>query len=460
MSVFLDLFKDLPAPGGYASDQVLRDFGDGLVLRRAGPDDVEPLACFSAAAQADAPEFERIEYLAQWTRELLGGSHPRMTVDHAMLVEDTRKKRVASTLMLIPHHFRYAGVDVLSGQPELISTHPDYRGRGLVRAQFDVAHAWSAERGDALQFIEGIPYYYRQFGYELAIPSQTGETVLREAIPAALPKGVRVREAVETDTALLDSLNRARSEREMLFCRREAADWRFDFNQRKETSYRYRVWRVVEDEDGRALGAFAQMPVVIDGQLWATFVECAELEALDRFVDAVLVTLVAAGDELADDEEPLTAIRFAIGSSHPTFDRLRASGSSAEAGNPFYARVPEVAGFLRTVAPGLSARLADTKFRDYDGELKLSFYRSGVGLRFEAGQLIEVDSWSPDTEHLGDVAFPGPHVSPDPLWTALPRGTGPRHRGRAHEQRRAGRALRHPLPDRPDKSLVHRLVET
>ena len=34
------------------------------------------------------------------------------------------------------------------GRPEAVGTRPEYRRRGLVRAQFEVIHAWSAERGE------------------------------------------------------------------------------------------------------------------------------------------------------------------------------------------------------------------------------------------------------------------------------------------------------------------------
>ena len=43
----------------------------------------------------------------------------------------------------------------------------------------------------------------------------------------------------------------------------------------------------------------------------------------------------------------------------------------------------------------------------FTGDLQISFYRDGVGLRFAAGRLAEVDRWQPSTEAPGDAAFPG-----------------------------------------------------
>ena len=52
---------------------------------------------------------------------------------------------------------------------EMVATHPEYRHRGLVRAQIRRFHEVVRERGFDLSLIEGIPYYYRQYGYGYAI---------------------------------------------------------------------------------------------------------------------------------------------------------------------------------------------------------------------------------------------------------------------------------------------------
>ena len=70
---------------------------------------------------------------------------------------------------LISQTWTYDGIPFGVGRPELVGTQPEYRKRGLVRAQFEVIHAFSAERGEMVQAITGIPFYYRQFGYEMAM---------------------------------------------------------------------------------------------------------------------------------------------------------------------------------------------------------------------------------------------------------------------------------------------------
>ncbi len=57
------------------------------------------------------------------------------------------------------------GVELPGGQIEYVATDPAHQRQGLVRAQFDWHHRRSTERGDLAQFITGIPYLYRRFGY-------------------------------------------------------------------------------------------------------------------------------------------------------------------------------------------------------------------------------------------------------------------------------------------------------
>jgi predicted acetyltransferase len=77
-------------------------------------------------------------------------------------------------MCLIPQTWTYAGVPFGVGRPEAVGTDPDYRRRGLIRMQFEVLHGKSAAMGHLVQGITGIPWYYRQFGYEYALDLDGG----------------------------------------------------------------------------------------------------------------------------------------------------------------------------------------------------------------------------------------------------------------------------------------------
>lgn len=149
-----------------------QELANGLVLRSLSEghaSDRARLPDFYAAinGEGDPPEVQ--EGLRIWTRDLMDG-HPTVTPDDIFVVVDpARDDLIASATLLIPQTWRYEEIAFPVGRPELVGTHADYRGRGLVRALFDMVHDRSAALGHMMQGITGIPHFYRQFGYTMAV---------------------------------------------------------------------------------------------------------------------------------------------------------------------------------------------------------------------------------------------------------------------------------------------------
>src|SRR3990172_5714663 len=172
------MIQDMPR-----EQTILHDLGDGLILRRATPADAEALSAFNGRIHSDAGPEQPDLRVAAWTRDLLAGNHPTFDAADFTIVEDTRTGAIVSSLNLISQTWSYAGIEFGVGRPELVGTHPDYRRRGLVRAQFEVIHQWSAERGEMVQAITGIPWYYCQFGYEMGLELGGGRIGYTPNIP-------------------------------------------------------------------------------------------------------------------------------------------------------------------------------------------------------------------------------------------------------------------------------------
>ena len=109
-------------------------------------------------------------------------------------MEDDTTHKIVSTTCLIPWNLCFAGLDLRAAQLEMVLTHPDYRGRGLVRKQIARYEQAAAERGYDLNIIWGIPYYYRQFGYAYTIEGGTFESLPAWNIPVdAVGVGLAIR---------------------------------------------------------------------------------------------------------------------------------------------------------------------------------------------------------------------------------------------------------------------------
>ncbi|MFD5921234.1 GNAT family N-acetyltransferase [Kitasatospora sp. NPDC058201] len=169
---------------------------DGLVLREAGPADLEQIGAL-----------------------LTERGEPGDALDHRLVVDDPDAgypscavvvdgDRVVSTATLLDEEVRIGSVRLPAGQVELVATDSAYEGRGLVRALMRWAHDRSAARGHLVQVMIGIPYFYRLFGYEYAIdiprtqavrslPTGEGAPLLRAAGPADIPAVTALQDAAQ-----------------------------------------------------------------------------------------------------------------------------------------------------------------------------------------------------------------------------------------------------------------------
>ncbi|KAF9941443.1 hypothetical protein BGZ75_006798 [Mortierella antarctica] len=178
------------------------DLGDGLIMRWSTHADTENVGNLIADAfrwvPLGNPHFPRDrvpddnEVMRAASRRLLSGKSPVMTEYDYALVEDTKREKgfnpIVACVSLHQDRAYYGSVDVTFGKPELIATDPAYRNRGLVRKlMVQMVHPESEARGDILQFIPGIQYFYRQFGYEYGLNLGAGSTI--ETADAITPLG-------------------------------------------------------------------------------------------------------------------------------------------------------------------------------------------------------------------------------------------------------------------------------
>lgn len=396
---------------------LIRDLGDGLILRHATLADTERLVAFHGDVHRDPGVEEPDERVAVWTRDLMAGGHPSFSAADFALVEDTRQGTVVSSACLIPQTWSYEagpgcpGVEFGVGRPELVGTHPDYRRRGLVRAQFEVLHEWSAEQGHHLQAITGIPWYYRQFGYEMALSLGGGRCGYKPQVPG-LKDGAnepyRVRPAMEADLTFVARLYRQGAERSLVTCVRDEVLWRYELDGKSEQSVDRRELRVIETADGEPVGMLIHPPGLWRGRSVATGYELKPGISWLAVTPSVVRYLWATGAEYAagDKKQELDSFAFRLGTEHPVYQVLHDGLPHTLKPYAWYLRVPDLAGFLRTIRPALEQRLSRSLVVGYSGELKVSFYRGGLRLLFDRGRLAAEEIWQPSPHDSGKAAFP------------------------------------------------------
>jgi GNAT acetyltransferase-like protein len=382
---------------------VIRDLADGLVLRCAHPDDEAPLAAFVGDVLRVQDGAEPSGSLTAWTHDLIGGRHPTFRPGDATLVVDRRTGAIVSCLHLLSHTWTYGGVPIAVGQPELIGTLPERRGAGLVRAQFEVVHRWSAERGQRLLVITGIPWFYRQFGYELAIERGGGPRFFLDALsqPPVPAPGWRVRPAAEADVPFLVALSGEAAARSLLAVPRDAALWRYELAGKRAGSAARREVSILE-RDGEAVGYLAHGSELWGGSLTVTAFEVRAGASWREAWITALGHLKEAGAAMASETPGgrCTALSFwLLGSVHPLYGVFRFQ--DWDDAYAWYARIPDMTAFLGAVVPALERRLAASPCAGHSGELTLGFYTDGVRLSLARGTITGVEAMRSDATVRG-----------------------------------------------------------
>lgn len=295
---------------------------DGLVLRTAGP--------------SDLPQIGQL---------LADRGEPADRLDHRLAVEDPDLgwqacavvldgDRVVSTALLLDESIRLADVLLPAGQVELVATHPDYEGRGLVRALMGWAHERSEARGHLLQVMVGIPYFYRLFGYEYAVDIPPARQLVEP--PADRPEAV-LRRAQVSDIPALTRLHDAAQSAADVAMPHPPARWRWLLQHEASSTW-------LLERDGVAV-ASARAGVPDDGVL------VAETTAIDREAAGALLAAMVG--------EHGTNLRIVdrAGTTGEAWDGLLAPAQ--DDAKQYYVRLPAPERVLDAVRPVLRRRLAD-----------------------------------------------------------------------------------------------------
>jgi predicted N-acetyltransferase YhbS len=338
-----------------------------LVLRTVRDErDIERFAAFHTAIN-DAVQGETCANLLR--------HHPDITDDDFLLIEDKSRGDIVSTVCLIPWQHRCEEVTLRVAMLEMVATHPNYRQRGLVRALIKRFHQIVSERHFDFIIIEGIPYYYRQFGYAYAMDHGRMDSLPVWRIPdlpASATERYQRRPATLDDLPTLTQLYQRAIAPLQWATLRPPAYWRYLLQ-----AANYPVQMVEDRQTGEVTGYLCAIQQPIAGRTRVFESSLADAAT-------ALSVLRQLKQETANELQlgwPLTNTLLQVG---------RSLGSTPMAGDQWLLRIPDVAALLSKLAPVLERRLAASSWAGLTATLLINLFRQAFALRFIDGKLYEI----------------------------------------------------------------------
>lgn len=320
--------------------------------------------------------------------------YPPMTLDHLFAV--TYCDEAVASLVLIPQTWVIDGVELKVAEMGCVATHPNHRGRGLQRMlneRFDEA---AEDGGYDLCALAGIPFFYRQFGYEYSLDLDHKTTVAVSELPDTQPS-LEARAFTEADTPAAAELLGSYNSRYMVHCPRTAPVWRMQHMIGIYSGEPYEGYTLHEGGLVQAYVRIQPRPrdrtLVLKEAGVAAGAHGRVLAFLRRYcVENGLETLVST-----------------LGYVDPLSELLAGLGAEQSPPYGWQVKIVDNVRLLEKIAPLLESRLARTRYSGLSERLNLNFRRFSVDLVFESGKVAGVSlssDCSDRTIGLNPYVFP------------------------------------------------------
>lgn len=351
-----------------------KPLGNGLALKSiATREDVERLAVFNNEIHGHGVD--------AMTRALIL-NHPHTQPEHWIYVEEEATGRIVSSLCLLPWRWNYAGVELRSGEMGICGTLPEFRNRGLVRILMARHKELLAEGGFHISNIQGIPYFYRQFDYEYAIPLEGGWLLDFTQIPDTSTEGFSYRLAAVKDIPALMQMYEATERQLDLSAMRDADEWRFMLEQSRGSATEQDFFLLLDAVDhpvgfwGIQRGGFGDALNVCETSQMSPDLSAVALS----FLKGIAV------------ERGKPNIRLLGSESSSMIQTALVNGAQVAWKYAWQIHIPDAGYLLKAIAPVLEKRIAESAFAGLTRTVIINLYKKSFAVHFEADKVSGVDA--------------------------------------------------------------------
>ncbi len=302
--------------------------------------------------------------------------------------------KMVASLNIIPQTWSIGGIPLKVAEMGMVTTLPEYRKRGLQRTLNAHYDEYIAEGGFDLSVIEGIPFFYRQFGYEYTIPLDVEAEMPLSKI--AYEKTPDIRPFRRSDISKAVGLLGESQKKFLVHSVRPEA-----------------VWRAQEETGWQADWAFKGFVLEERGEVVAYFrlslkgdtIYLVEISNTNnRQADKILGFIRSYGEELG-----ASRLVTRVSHSEPIIDELLKSGGEAHKPYAWQVKIVDHKRVFENLAPLFTKRIADSRHRNLTDDIKINLYRQCLALNIVDGKVERVvpcEGLRKDEIRINPVVFP------------------------------------------------------
>jgi predicted acetyltransferase len=374
----------------------LEKIGDNLILRIAEENEEEIDRIIKLNIQVHGEDLKNYIYR-------LFNDHPNRKDHIWFYIEDELKDKIVSSGLLFPEIWDFEGINIPICEMGFVATAEEYRDHGLFSKINQCYEKIMQERGYILSVIRGVPFFYRRYGYEFAIPLDYGYKVSFDEIPESENYDIRIRRALEADIENLENLYNQWAEKYSITQKFNSKPFIYKYLNDKYTEFQFRTYVLEEKKEVQAFFCVGEYFGTENVIMLTSALSCRQiLRMLDFWKNEC--------KKQNNLRENSILILNPPNSELSSF--LLSLGATIENKWGWQIKIPNLKKFFDAIRPLMERRIKNSIFRDMNKIIKISTYRENLHICFRNGEIkqIELRKGFPEEPDY-DLKVPNSHLT-------------------------------------------------
>ncbi|MBT7187334.1 GNAT family N-acetyltransferase [Candidatus Bathyarchaeota archaeon] len=303
--------------------------------------------------------------------------HPVMNKEHFFMVK--KGEKVVAGLLLIPQVWKLGDVELKVAEMGCVGTDPEHRRINLQRVLNNEFDEYAKQHGFDLCALAGIPFFYRQFGYQYAVQLNYSTEIPLDKIPEKETE-FRIGDFTDDHIDKADIILRKSQERYLVHSVRSQEIWEM---QQKTCTY--------GADPFQTAGLFHENGFVgyyrysVDQEKKS--IKIKELALDEKISPEDLAGVIVKHASLLG----LTTVNTGLSHQDEFSKFLISLGAKTNRPYAWQVKILDLTKFLAQISPVLELRIKNSEFKGVSKELVMNFWKFAIKMEFQDGKMTDIE---------------------------------------------------------------------